>query len=119
VRVTDTHIEVEPPVRFTRRRAEIGQHAGDALWLVGELLRNRPDLTVLQIEGHTASDEGSGRRALAISERRAGAVVRFLVEAGVPEERLIAVGLGDAQPLDPADQDANRRVTIRIVERSR
>jgi outer membrane protein OmpA-like peptidoglycan-associated protein len=117
-RVTETHIEVDPPVRFARRSAEIRQQAGDSLWLVGELLRARTDLTVIQVEGHAAADDGRGRRALAISERRAAAVVRFLVEAGVHEDRLIAVGVGSDRPLDVGDDADNRRVTLRIVERA-
>ena len=119
VRVTETHIEVDPPLRFARRSADVGQQTGDGLWLVGELLRTRTDLTVIQVEGHAAEDEGRGRRALAISERRAAAAVRFLVDAGVDEDRLIAVGVGTDRPASSGDRADNRRVTLRIVERAR
>ena len=119
VRVTESHIEIEPPVRFERRSARISEQAGDSLWIVAELLRTRTDLTVIQVEGHAARDDGSGRRALAISERRAAAAVQFLVEAGVDEDRLIAVGVGTDRPAGTGDAADDRRITLRIVERTR
>jgi chemotaxis protein MotB len=43
------------------------------------------------------------------------------VAEGVPAQRLAAVGLGDTQPIDPADTpDAyakNRRIELRITQR--
>ena len=70
-----------------------------------------------RIEGHTDA-RGSATYNDGLSERRAEAVRRFLIEAGVPEARLEAVGLGQHQPRtdNPLD-DENRRVELRAVIR--
>jgi outer membrane protein OmpA-like peptidoglycan-associated protein len=58
-----------------------------------------------------------------LSQRRAEAVVRYLVdEGGVSRERLIAVGFGESQPLVPnartkMELAKNRRVEFHLVER--
>jgi outer membrane protein OmpA-like peptidoglycan-associated protein len=114
VDVTDTHIAVEPGILFRRRSATIAGDAEDALRDVAGLLVAREDI-IVQVEGHAARDEGSARQALLLSERRASAVVRFLVEEGVSPDRLTAVGLGTEEPSQD-DLDANRRVELRILE---
>lgn len=70
-----------------------------------------------RIEGHTDA-RGSVAYNDGLSERRAEAVRRFLIEAGVPEARLEAVGLGQHRPRtdNPLD-DENRRVELRAVVR--
>lgn len=54
-----------------------------------------------------------------LSSARASSVVRLLIEDGVPESRLIVVGLAANHPLAPNDsadnRAKNRRVTITIV----
>lgn len=67
------------------------------------------------IEGHT-STEGTDEANLDLSQRRAQAVVDALVERGVDEARLEAIGIGEAEPLvtetDEASRAINRRVEI-------
>ena len=57
---------------------------------------------------------------LALSKARADAVVNFLVARGVPAGIMVAIGLGEAQPVASNDTAAgrakNRRVEIDIVE---
>jgi len=57
---------------------------------------------------------------LALSKARADAVVNFLVARGVPAGIMVAIGLGEAQPVASNDTAAgrakNRRVEIGIVE---
>ncbi len=66
------------------------------------------------IAGHTDATGGAdyNRR---LSGRRADAVRRRLIDAGVAAQRLDARGLGEDEPLDPAHPNAaaNRRVEIR------
>lgn len=70
----------------------------------------------LLIEGHT---DRSGGRAfnLALSKRRADAVIDRLVAAGVPRTRLESSGRGFDVPRDPSDPGAatNRRVEGRCI----
>ena len=46
-------------------------------------------------------------------------VLNYLVEQGIPPERLAAVGLGEFHPIDPRDTaeaySRNRRIEIKIT----
>ena len=48
-------------------------------------------------------------------------MVKFLIDNGVPANRLVAAGFGEFQPLDPADTDEarakNRRIELKLTER--
>lgn len=63
--------------------------------------------------GHTDA-KGSDAYNKALSDRRAAAVRRYLVDHGVASSRLRAVGKGESQLLNPDDPEAaeNRRVEI-------
>ena len=69
---------------------------------------------VLRVDGHTdrqlLRDRSRYKTNWELSVARAIAVVKLLVESGVPAERLAATGFGEFHPLDPADtRDAYRR----------
>lgn len=82
---------------------------------IGEMLNAHGDLA-LTIEGHTDS-EGDDSYNLELSERRAQAVVRYLVdEYNVASNRLAAEGLGESAPVGdnatPEGRQQNRRVEL-------
>ena len=82
---------------------------------IGEMLNAHGDLA-LTIEGHTDS-EGDDDYNLELSERRAQAVVRYLVEEyDVASNRLAAEGLGESAPVGdnstPEGRQQNRRVEL-------
>jgi outer membrane protein OmpA-like peptidoglycan-associated protein len=66
------------------------------------------------VEGYTDA-RGSDAYNLGLSERRAQAVTEFLYEKGVTQDKVSAVGKGEANPrvADPLDA-VNRRVEMRI-----
>lgn len=68
------------------------------------------------VEGHT---DASGNAAYnqKLSRLRAASVANFLKSADIPQARLIEMGKGSQEPLDPRDPYAaeNRRVQFRIV----
>ena len=80
---------------------------------------------VLRVDGHTdnipLSGTGRYRDNWELSSARATSVVKFLIENGVPPERLVAAGFGEFQPLDPADtpeaRGRNRRIELKLTER--
>ncbi|RUV86224.1 peptidoglycan -binding protein, partial [Mesorhizobium sp. M1A.F.Ca.IN.022.07.1.1] len=80
---------------------------------------------VLRVDGHTDNKPLSGtgryRDNWELSTARATSVVKFLIENGVPANRLVAAGFGEFQPLDPADTDEarskNRRIELKLTER--
>ena len=77
----------------------------------------------LRIEGHSDSRPIRSHRQFEsnweLSAARALSMLRFLAAEGLPQERLLAVGLADTHLRDPGDSAAahrrNRRVEIHLV----
>ncbi len=80
---------------------------------------------VLRVDGHTDTVPLSGTGKYAdnweLSSARATSVVKYLIEGGVPANRLVAAGFGEFQPLEPGDSaDArakNRRIELKLTEK--
>ncbi len=79
---------------------------------------------ILRVDGHTdprriATSQYPSNWEL--STARAISVVKFLIEQGIPSERLGATGFGEFQPLDPGTaEDAfarNRRIELKLDQR--
>ena len=72
----------------------------------------------IEISGHT-DDVGSREANLDLSQRRADAVKRYLVEKGVEEARIKTIGFGPDKPIDPAKtakaRAKNRRIEFRVI----
>lgn len=77
-----------------------------------EFLKENADLRV-EIAGHT-DDVGNAAYNQELSKKRARAVYDYLVEAGIPAERLEAKGYGQSKPLVPNDSEQNRQQNRRI-----
>ena len=78
-----------------------------------EFFNENPDLSAV-IEGHTDTD-GSTDGNQRLSDRRAQAVLDYLVSQGIDAGRLEAQGFGESQPIivDGAeDKEASRRIEI-------
>lgn len=91
----------------------------EARALVAQVARVLSDYhqSVVTILGHT-DDSGEARQNQALSEQRALAVMRQLVENGVAPGRVLAVGFGSSRPLGDnrleTGREVNRRVELRI-----
>jgi outer membrane protein OmpA-like peptidoglycan-associated protein len=83
------------------------------------ILQNNPIITKVRVEGHTDSD-GTDASNLVLSQLRAAAVVKWLVERGVSLGRLDAVGCGASDPLvpnvSPENKQRNRRTEFDLEE---
>ena len=80
------------------------------------VLRDNPELNI-ELSGHT-DNTGDPESNLDLSQRRADAVLNYLVENGVNLARLSSVGYGENLPIDTNETDAgrqnNRRTEIRL-----
>lgn len=85
--------------------ADLEQLGATANWL-----RAHPEQQVV-IEGHTDA-VGPSQYNLTLGEQRARAVRDYLIQLGVPEERLAVVSLGEEQPVSQERRDLNRRSEV-------
>ncbi|NCA70760.1 MAG: OmpA family protein [Sphingobacteriia bacterium] len=69
--------------------------------------------TELLVAGHTDST-GSAQHNQVLSERRAGAVQRYLEADGVLPQRISAFGQGKQQPIATNETEAGRRLNRRV-----
>ena len=83
-----------------------------------------PDLPVIiEVQGHTDRVPIRGRfpSNWELSTARAQEVVNYLIQQGIPPQRLAAVGMAEYHPIDPADNPEayrrNRRIELKITSR--
>lgn len=79
---------------------------------------------VLRVDGHTDRqpiNTAAFPSNWELSTARAVSVVKFLVEQGIPPDRLAATGFGEYQPLDSGGDEIayrrNRRIEFKLTER--
>jgi outer membrane protein OmpA-like peptidoglycan-associated protein len=105
-------------VRFGTAKADLPPGDIPSLDQIATVLVEYPELKV-RIEGHT-DNSGRDETNLALSQKRAEAVMEALVQRGVAGERLTALGIGEARPIasneSQAGRSQNRRVEIYVLE---
>jgi outer membrane protein OmpA-like peptidoglycan-associated protein len=103
-------------VAFATGSAELSSGFYSSLDAVADVLTKNPDTTIT-IAGHTDS-VGNADANQQLSQNRASAVARYLVNKGISSQRIQAVGFGDRQPVATNDTEEgrakNRRVVIQI-----
>ncbi|MGB0571527.1 MAG: peptidoglycan -binding protein [Alphaproteobacteria bacterium] len=79
---------------------------------------------ILRVDGHTDERPISTTRFPSnweLASARAISVVKFLVQAGIPPEKLVAAGFGEFQPIDDRDDEIahrrNRRIEFKLDQR--
>ncbi len=87
---------------------------GDLDAVAAALLAPQLQSTNLTLEGHTDA-VGDEHYNLRLSQRRADAVVGYLVQRGVPATRLRAVGFGESRPLPGPSPTDGRQRRVEIV----
>ena len=130
IRVVGDRFVFQSEVLFATGSAELGE-AGRAQLAqlaatLGELSRSIPPEInwILRIDGHTDRvpiHTAKYPSNWELSTDRAISVVRFLVDEGVPSDRLAASGFGEHQPIDPRDDEIayrrNRRIELKLDQR--
>jgi outer membrane protein OmpA-like peptidoglycan-associated protein len=107
-------ITLSGSVLFASNKDALLPAAQERLGQVAEALKTQDDHKIV-VEGHTDS-QGSAASNQGLSDRRAQAVVSYLVSRGVPADQIRAEGLGPSRPV--ADNTSaegranNRRVEI-------
>jgi outer membrane protein OmpA-like peptidoglycan-associated protein len=111
-------IEILEMVFFRTGKDVIEKKSFELLDNIATVLASHPELKKVRVEGHT-DNAGDAAKNKDLSDRRAKAVVAYLVKKGLSAERLEGVGFGAEQPIaDNATDDGkaqNRRVEFVIV----
>ena len=100
-------------IYFDVDEAIVKPESRPALEEAAKILKENPGIKV-EIQGHTDSD-GSDSYNLQLSQRRAQAVVSYLVEEfGIAEGRLTARGYGESKPVATNSTDEGKALNRRV-----
>jgi peptidoglycan-associated lipoprotein len=104
-------------VHFDFDKADIREDAVETLTRIADWLRGHGEVVVL-VQGHT-DERGTNEYNLALGERRALAVRRYLVSLGVAPRQMQTVSYGEERPIaygsDEASWARNRRAHFEPV----
>jgi outer membrane protein OmpA-like peptidoglycan-associated protein len=101
---------------FVTGKATIQTRSYPALNKLANIMRKDSTLS-LDIEGHTDS-KGNDEANMRLSQARAAAAKRYLVDIGIDPARITTIGYGETQPVatntTAAGRAANRRIVLKI-----
>jgi outer membrane protein OmpA-like peptidoglycan-associated protein len=120
VEVTGLEIKINDKIMFAKGSEKIEEQSNTLLQNIADVMKKHADIDFIEIAGH-ASAEGDDFYNRSLTDRRAKAVMKRLVELGIDAGRMRAVGYGFYCPLDQADseeaREKNRRVEFKILRR--
>ena len=114
VNVTDSKIEIKEQVQFDQGKATIKTESFTLMDEVAKAMKDNEKIKKVLVEGHTSA-EGEAAANMKLSDDRAKAVMKGLIERGVDAKRLSSKGFGISKPIGD-NSDANGRVKNRRVE---
>jgi peptidoglycan-associated lipoprotein len=98
-------------VLFDFDKSEVREDGRKTCQAVADYLKKNPRAKIV-IEGH-CDERGTAEYNMALGERRATAVMTYIVSLGVPKAALSTVSFGTEKPLDPGHDEGawakNRR----------
>lgn len=130
IRIVGDRFVFQSEILFASGSATIGDQGRDQLAQLATTLKEIAATIpselewVLRVDGHTDRAPISTAAFPSnweLSTARAVSVVKFLVDQGIPPQRLAATGFGEFQPLDPGGDEIayrrNRRIEFKLTER--
>ena len=103
VAVTEERPSQFDDVRFDFDKSELTEDGRRTSQTVADYMKKNPKAKV-QVEGH-CDERGTAEYNMALGERRATAVMTYLVSLGVPKAALSTVSFGKEKPLDPGHNE--------------
>jgi outer membrane protein OmpA-like peptidoglycan-associated protein len=121
LRIEGQQIVLLQQIHFVSGGVVLDPESEEILNELAVLLRDHPEIARVAIDGHT-DDAGSEAANIALSQRRAVAVMQGLIRRGVDPRRLEARGFGPRRPLErndtPEGRAKNRRVEFQIRKKT-
>lgn len=118
VQVEASRIRVDEKIQFEVDSAQISAVSNGLLDQIAAVISAHPEVGQIRVEGHT-DRQGGAQYNRSLSQRRAEAVVAYLIAKGVRRERLVPQGFGFDRPLGSNDTEEgrsqNRRVEFNFV----
>lgn len=106
-------------IHFEYDSAVLGAEAKSALSSNAEIMKTNSSLKV-QIEGH-CDQRGGTEYNIALGERRANAVKKYLEDMKVPGARMTTISYGKERPVDPSESESayskNRRANFAVTSK--
>jgi len=99
-------------VTFKYGTSELGKSFTSKLNQLKSFLDSSPEYSLL-ITGH-ACDLGTDEANQALSDARSESVKKYLVEQGLPANRVLVKGFGERAPMVPNNNESNRRKNRRV-----
>ncbi len=107
-------------IHFDFDKSELKPKAREILKKKAEWLLKHPEFNV-RIEGY-CDERGTEEYNLALGQRRADAAKKYLIELGVPADRISTISYGEENPIDPRHCEAawakNRRDEFKLIKRT-
>ena len=105
-------------INFHSGSARLQASSAPLLDSVADIIARCPGLKI-EVSGHTDAD-GSPAANQVLSQQRAKAVVRYLVQKGLAADRFTAIGYGEDKPIFANDtsehKSRNRRIEFALVQ---
>lgn len=119
VKVGRDKITITEKINFDTGSDKIKSRSFSILRDLAKVMKENSKIKKIRIEGHTDS-RGSSDKNEELSQRRADAVLAFLVGEGVKSSRLVARGYGEERPIasnsSSRGREQNRRVEFTILK---
>ena len=119
VNVTEGKIEIKEQIQFEQGKSVIRNESFALMDEIAKAMKDNDKIKKVLVEGHTSA-EGEAAANMKLSDERAKAVMKGLVERGVDAKRLTAKGFGITKPIgdnsDAAGRVKNRRVEFTIQD---
>lgn len=113
--IENNELKLPSPIVFQTASDKLSPESDRALEHVRGYLEAKSYISTLRIEVHSDSD-GNAAASLALTDKRALAVAKWLTAHGVDCKRLIAVGFGGSKPIaennTPENKAKNRRTSF-------
>jgi outer membrane protein OmpA-like peptidoglycan-associated protein len=121
-KLADDKIDLSESVQFDEDSSNLVERSKTLLDDVVRELGEHPEVTRIQIEGHTDSLAGP-KHNMKLSKDRVESVKAYLIEKGVAPKRIVTKAFGESKPIADNKTDEgrakNRRVDFRVLKKKK